>query len=87
MRERDDPNLCTPQASVIPMATTQKDKYEKVGSNNILEKLELARQYHEMVEYLFGDKLAAARACPEFKIFLNNQELDELESEDCIRPF
>ncbi len=63
--------------------TTQKDKVDsEVVSNNIEEKLKLAKQFHDMVNALFGNKLAAARACPEFKIFLEPQELSELDSEE-----
>jgi hypothetical protein len=62
-------------------ATVENQHPNAARANTIEDTLELASQFRDMVNLLFGDRLAAARACPEFKIFLRPQELHELESE------
>ncbi len=62
-------------------ATVENQHPNAARANKIEETLKLASQFHDMVYLLFGDRLAADKACPEFKIFLRPQELHELESE------
>ena len=57
-----------------------KEKKEKVSyvSADILKKVALAKEFKEMSDHL-GDKIQAVKVVPEFKIFLNAAELNELE--------
>ena len=55
----------------------QKKKRKRV-SDDICYKVELAKKFDQMVRSLGGDKVKAARLCPEFKMFLNEEELQQV---------
>ena len=59
----------------------KEEKKKAMVSDNVLKKVALAEKFKEMTVALDGNKLMAAKVCPEFKMFLTSSELDALESE------
>jgi len=57
----------------------KKERRANDVSGDVLRKVALAKKFKEMTDALDGDRVMAAKCCPDFKIFLKRDELDELE--------
>lgn len=55
----------------------QKKKRKRV-SDDVCYKVDLSLKFGQMVRSLDGDKVKAAQLCPEFKMFLNEEELRQV---------
>ena len=57
----------------------KKKAREDAAKDDVTKKVRLAKQFREMVKALGGDKIMAAKTCPEFKIFLHSGAKEELK--------
>jgi len=58
----------------------KREALKQAADDDVSKKVKLAKQFNEMTSSLGGNKIMAAKVCPEFQIFLSSKEKRELRS-------